>query len=275
MEAVAWILLLVFLLFVWVGVYAGVRAVKAAKRGIDRTVSQARRTVEDTKLRAKQFAQPGPVGELAELRLSLRTSMRATQEALQAGAPQDSSLSESLGLFERLSAHGRELDEDLKRLEQEPDKGRLASQLPELRERTERITRSADSLRWAAQDRAQRFARDDLDALDREIEVEASALRHWTRAPEAPSGPGTGTAGAESVSGSAAGTAANASGSGAAASGPASSAGSSAADGQPRSITGPAPTVGEDRWWQKATSAADAAGTSAADAAGARRENTT
>ncbi|MFI1848982.1 hypothetical protein [Streptomyces sp. NPDC020480] len=258
MEAVAWILLLVFLLFVSVGVYAGVRAVKAAKRGIDRTVSQARRTVEDTKLRAKQFAQPGPAGELAELRLSLRTSMRATQEALRAGAPQDSSLSEALGLFERLSAHGRELDEDLKRLEQEPDKGRLASQLPELRERTERITRSADSLRWAAQDRAQRFARDDLDALDREIEVEASALRHWTQVPEAPPRPAPGpAAGAQSGAGTAAG-------SGAAASGPASSAGSTAADGQPRSINGPTPTAGADHWWQKA-----------ADTAGVRRENTT
>ncbi|MDX3224261.1 hypothetical protein [Streptomyces sp. ME19-01-6] len=239
MEAVVWILLLVFLLCVSAGVYASVRAVKAAKRGIDRTVSQARRTMEDTRLRAKQFVQPGPAGELAELRLSLRTSMRATHEALRAGAPQDRSLSEALGLFERLSAHGRELDEELKRLEQEPAKGRLESQLPELRERTERITRSADSLRWAAQDRAQRFARDDLDALDREIEVEASALRHWTQGPEP------------------------------------SPADRPTADEAPRSVTGPSSTAAADRWWQAATSAAGAAGTSAADASGARRENRT
>jgi hypothetical protein len=243
MEAVVWILLLVFLLFVSAGVYASVRAVKAAKRGIDRTVSQARRTVEDTRLRAKQFVQPGPAGELAELRLSLRTSMRATHEALRAGAPQDASLSEALGLFERLSAHGRELDEELKRLEQEPAKSRLESRLPELRERTERITRSADSLRWAAQDRAQRFARDDLDALDRDIEVEASALRHWAPGPEpSPAAP-------------------------ASAPGPASSADRPTAGEAPRSITGTTPTAGADRWWQK--------GTSAADAAGAPRENTT
>ncbi|MFD8377550.1 hypothetical protein ACFV2X_03030 [Streptomyces sp. NPDC059679] len=253
MEAVVWILLLVFLLFVSVGVYAGVRAVKAAKRGIDRTVSQARRTVEDTRLRAKQFVQPGPAGELAELRLSLRTSMRATHEVLRAGAPQDPSLSEALGLFERLSAHGRELDEELKRLEQEPTRTRLEAQLPELRERTERITRSADSLRWAAQDRAQRFARDDLDALDREIEVEAGALRHWAPEPE-PSSP--------AASGTAAGPA-----------GPAAPAPTSGEP--PRSISGPGSTAGTDSWWQAATSPADAAGTPAADPAGARRKNTT
>ncbi|MES4901925.1 MULTISPECIES: hypothetical protein [unclassified Streptomyces] len=256
MEAVVWILLLVFLLFVSAGVYASVRAVKAAKRGIDRTVSQARRTVEDTRLRAKQFVQPGPAGELAELRLSLRTSMRATHEVLRAGAPQDPSLSEALGLFERLSAHGRELDEELKRLEQEPAKARLESRLPELRERTERITRSADSLRWAAQDRAQRFAQDDLDALDREIEVESGALRHW--APGTAAGNGAGSAGA----------AAGSAGPAAPAPGPASSADRPAAGGEPpRSLTGPGPTAGADHWWQKVVSPADAAG--------ARRENTT
>ncbi|MET7902411.1 hypothetical protein ABZS86_13375 [Streptomyces sp. NPDC005355] len=186
MEAILWVLLLLFLLFVTVGVYAAVRTVRAAKRGIDRTVHQARRTVEDTRLRARQLAQPGAAGQLAELRLSLRTSMRATEQALRAAAPQDRSLSESLGLFRRLSEHGRELDDDLKRLEQEPDKARLASLLPELRERTQRITHSADSLRWAAQDRAQRFAQDDLDALGREIDMEAGALRHWTSDPQEP-----------------------------------------------------------------------------------------
>ncbi|MET7934048.1 hypothetical protein [Streptomyces sp. NPDC005322] len=185
MEAL-WVLLLFFLLFVTAGVYATVRTVRAAKRGIDRTVHQARRTVEDTRLRARQLAQPGAAGELAELRLSLRTSMRATEQALQAAAPQDRSLSESLGLFRRLSAHGHELDDELKRLEQEPDKARLGSLLPELRERTQRITHSADSLRWAARDRAQRFAQDDLDALGREIDMEAGALRHWTSEPREP-----------------------------------------------------------------------------------------
>ncbi|MET7761684.1 hypothetical protein ABZS71_06470 [Streptomyces sp. NPDC005393] len=198
MEAILWVLLLLFLLFVTVGVYAAVRTVRAAKRGIDRTVHQARRTVEDTRLRARQLAQPGAAGQLAELRLSLRTSMRATEQALRAAAPQDRSLSESLGLFRRLSEHGRELDDDLKRLEQEPDKARLASLLPELRERTQRITHSAGSLRWAAQDRAQRFAQDDLDALGREIDMEAGALRHWTSEPQeprpAPEPPSLGTA---------------------------------------------------------------------------------
>ncbi|MEU1041127.1 hypothetical protein ACFYP4_06180 [Streptomyces sp. NPDC005551] len=185
MEAVIAVMALLFLLFVVLGAYATVKVVGAAKRGVDRTVSQARRTVEDTTLRARTFAQPGPVGELAQLRLKLRTSMRATQDALHAGVADDESLKESLGLFERLSAHGHELDAELKRLETEPDRGTLASRLPGLRERTEQITRSADALRWAARDRARRFADDDLDALSTQIDLEAGALRHWTTEPAA------------------------------------------------------------------------------------------
>ncbi|MFF5492389.1 hypothetical protein [Streptomyces aquilus] len=171
-------LLFVFLLVL--GVYAGVKAVGAAKRGVDRTITQARRTVEDHALRAKSMVQPGPAGEVAQLRLKLRTSMRATQDALHAGVAEDESLKESLALFERLSAHGHELDVELRRLESEPDRATLAERLPALRERTETITRSADSLRWAARDRARRFADDDLDSLSTQIDMEAGALRHWT-----------------------------------------------------------------------------------------------
>ncbi|MEU9785267.1 hypothetical protein AB0H92_30625 [Streptomyces phaeochromogenes] len=183
MEAVVAIVALIFVLFVALGAYATVKVVGAAKRGVDRTVAQARRTVEDSTLRAKTFAQPGPQGEIAQLRLSLRTSMRATQDALHAGVTEDESLKESLALFERLSAHGHELDGELKRLEREPDRNRLTERLPSLRERTERITKSADALRWAARDRAQRFGNDDLDSLSTQIDMEAGALRHWTTEP--------------------------------------------------------------------------------------------
>jgi hypothetical protein len=119
-------------------------------------------------------------GQLADVRLKLRTSMRATQDALHAGVAEDESLKESLALFQRLSAHGHELDAELRRLESDPDRAKLAERLPELRERTERIIKSADSLRWAAHDRARRFAEDDLDALSTQIDLEAGALRHWT-----------------------------------------------------------------------------------------------
>ncbi|MFF3094427.1 hypothetical protein [Streptomyces cyaneofuscatus] len=180
MTAAITILALLLVAFVALGVYATVKAVGAAKRGVDRTITQARRTVEDTTLRAKSFGQTGVAGELAQLRLALRTSMRATQDALHAGAAEDSSLAESVGLFRRLSAHGLELDEELKRLEREPDRATVAGLLPQLRERTERITHSADSLRWAARDRARQFAEDDLDALNAQIDIEAGALRHWT-----------------------------------------------------------------------------------------------
>ncbi|MBL1104966.1 hypothetical protein JK361_10235 [Streptomyces sp. 5-8] len=181
MEVVLTVFALLFLVFVGLAAYATVRAVGAAKRGVDRTIAQARRTVEDHTLRAKSFTQFGPAGEIAQLRLALRTSMRATQDALHAGVAEDESLKESIGLFERLSVHGHELDDDLKRLESEPDRATLATRLPELRSRTERITRSADSLRWAARDRARRFSDDDLDSLSAQIDIEAGALRHWTR----------------------------------------------------------------------------------------------
>ena len=55
----------------------------------------------------------------------------------------------------------------------------------ELRQRAERITHSAESLRWAAQDRARQFGDDDLTALTRQVDMEAGALRHWAPADEA------------------------------------------------------------------------------------------
>ncbi|MFE0860124.1 hypothetical protein ACFW5P_06635 [Streptomyces rochei] len=186
MEAAITVFALLFLLAVVLGVYATVKAVGAAKRTVDRGITQARRTVEDHTLRAKSLVQVGPAAELAQLRLTLRTSMRATQDALHAGVAEDESLKESLALFERLSAHGFELDGELRRLESEPDRATLAQRLPELRERTERIFRSAESLRWAARDRARRFADDDLDALSAQIDVEAGALRHWTETEPGP-----------------------------------------------------------------------------------------
>ncbi|NJP99440.1 hypothetical protein [Streptomyces zingiberis] len=179
MEAAIMVVVLLFVLFVAAGVYAAAKAVGAAKRGVDRTVEQARRTVEDTTLRARQFARPGAAGEVAQLRVGLRASLRATEQTLRAAAPEDPSLGEALGLFDRLNAHGRELDTELRRLEGEPDRAGLAARLPELRERTERIVHSADALRWAAQDRAQRFADDDLAELSGRIQMEAGALRHW------------------------------------------------------------------------------------------------
>ena len=165
MEAVLLIVALLFVAFVALGVVVSVKAVRAAKRGVDRTITQARRTVEDTTLRAKSLGQTGVPAELAQLRLSLRTSMRATQEALRAHESEDASLAEALSLFQRLSVHGRELDDELRRLERDPDRATIARRVPELRERTERITKSADALRWAARDRARKFSEDELTLL--------------------------------------------------------------------------------------------------------------
>ncbi|WP_332757230.1 hypothetical protein [Streptomyces sp. MT206] len=179
MEAGALVIIFALLMlfaFLGLGAWATTKAVGAAKRGVDRTITQARRTVEDTTLKAKSLGQIGVTASLAQLRLDLRTSMRATQQALQDGVRSDPSLKESIGLFERLSAHGRELDDELRRLEQEPDRKRTAEMLPELRERAAKIKQSADSLRWAARERARRFSADELSA-------ESGAGRDWSREP--------------------------------------------------------------------------------------------
>ncbi len=166
MEAVSQSVALLFLLFVVLGVYATVKVVGAAKRGVDRTISQARRTVEDTTLRAKTYAQPGPAGELAQLGSSCVRRCVPRRTRCTRAWREDASLKESLGLFERLSAHGHELDDELKRLESRarPGDARRATAGP-ARAHRRRSRTSADSLRWAARDRATRFAGDDLDAL--------------------------------------------------------------------------------------------------------------
>ncbi|MFE9423397.1 hypothetical protein ACFYNO_10595 [Kitasatospora sp. NPDC006697] len=160
-------------------VVAAVKAAKAVAKGIDRTEAQARRAVENVTLKAKTFTKPGPAGELASLRLGLRSSLGGTREVLERGLHADAQLGESLGLLARLEAHAAELDGELRMLEREPEPARITAKLPELRERAGRITGSAESLRWAAQDRAHRFAADELSRLSEEIATEAGALRHW------------------------------------------------------------------------------------------------
>lgn len=187
MDAVLSVIALMFVLFVAAGLVVTVKTVRAVRRGVQRTGTQARRVVEETTLKAKAYTQAGPAAELASLRLSLRTSMTGTRQALEAGVASDPSLKEALGLLDRLRPHAYTLDDELRLLEREPDGGRLEARLPELRERAQRVTHSADSLRWAAQDRARQFTDDELAALGREIEIEAGALRHW--APEGITGP--------------------------------------------------------------------------------------
>ncbi|MDT0423231.1 MULTISPECIES: hypothetical protein [Streptomyces] len=199
MSAVLIVLALIFVLFVATGAYVTVKVVGAAKRGVDRTVNQARRAVEDSTLKARSYARPGPHGEIAGLRLSLRSSMRATQESLAARAGDDGALAESRDLFRRLSVHGHALDDELRRLENDPDRAGLAAELPALRDRTRKIVGAADGLRHALRDRAHHDADDELDELSRQIDMETGALRHWAPAegpepapqpwPAAPTGP--------------------------------------------------------------------------------------
>ncbi|MFJ8041554.1 hypothetical protein ACIRBX_13725 [Kitasatospora sp. NPDC096147] len=182
-----------------------VKAGKAAARKISQQEANARRAIETATLKAKTFAKPGAPGQISAVRLALRTSLDSTRKVLAAGAVEDSQLAESLQLLTRLDAHAAELDGELKALELEPDAGRVADKLPALRERAERITHAAESMRWAAQDRMQRFADEELARLADECETEAGALRHWDTGL-----PSAGGAGASSGAGSAPGAASRA-----------------------------------------------------------------
>lgn len=179
MEFVIGVLALLFVLFVTFGVIAAVRVTRAVQRGVERTGSQVRRTVEETALKARS-AQPGLVGELARKRLELRSSIDGTRRALEADVERDPSLQEALDLLDRLHDHARQLDGEMQRLmDREPDKARTAGLMPEVRDRVTRIKESADSLRFAAQDRASRYDAEGLGALREQIEIESGALRHW------------------------------------------------------------------------------------------------
>lgn len=189
METALAVIALSFLVFV-VFVALGVRAAKRAlERGVERAGREVRRTVSDAALRARA-AQPGALGEAARTRRELRTSLDSTRGVLQQGAGDDPVLRESLDLLDQLYGHARQLDGELGVLMAgEPDRARVAARLPELQDRAQRIRSSADSLRFAAQERLHHHDRDGLDALHRQIEIEAGALRHWEAAEPLPDGP--------------------------------------------------------------------------------------
>ena len=65
-------------------------------------------------------------------------------------------------------------------MEGEPDRARIAARLPDARDRMKHIKESADSLRFAAQDRARQFDAEAAGRLRGRIDIETGALRHWT-----------------------------------------------------------------------------------------------
>ncbi|MGV9264416.1 hypothetical protein ACWDRR_07110 [Kitasatospora sp. NPDC003701] len=203
--------LLFGLAVVVLAVVGTVKAAKAVATKVERHEANARRAVENVTLKAKTYTKPGPQGQISAVRLGLRTSLDGTRQVLESGLAQDGQLGESLALLRRLDTHAAELDGELRILEREPDPGRIAAKLPELRERAERITHSAETMRWAAQDRMHRFADDELSRLSQECESEAGALRHWDTSGAAASGV-SGAGGTGGLSGAGAGAGAGAAG---------------------------------------------------------------
>lgn len=185
------VVIVLMLLCVTFTVVAAVRAARAVNRGLERASTQVRRGIDDTSIRIKA-AQPGVVGQLARIRLDMRASVEHARRELTEGVSADGSLREALGLLDQLHDHARLLDRELAGLiEREPDRDRIAKRLPEVRERAAEIKASADSLRFAAQDRARRHDVDDLASLREQIDIESGALRHWTPAAEATPGAAT------------------------------------------------------------------------------------
>ncbi|WP_206305920.1 hypothetical protein [Streptomyces sp. RFCAC02] len=179
---VAGVLALTLLVFVTLVV----RGVRTVRRGVERARQEVSRTLAGAALAARA-AQPGALGDVARVRRDLRLSMDSTRAALRASAPTDPALGEALALFAQLEDHAHQLDGELAALGGgEPDRARVTARLPELRERTDRARRSADALRFAAQDRARRHGAEDADALHERIGMEAEALRHWTPVGETP-----------------------------------------------------------------------------------------
>ncbi|MBV2153944.1 hypothetical protein [Kitasatospora sp. SUK 42] len=175
-----------------------VKAAKAVAAKVEKHEANARRAVETATLKAKTYTKVGPPAQIAAVRLKLRTSLDGTRQVLEGGLSQDGQLGEALALLTRLDAHAAELDGELRMLEREPDTARIAAKLPELRERSERIVHSAETMRWAAQDRMHRFAEDELSRLSQECESEAGALRHWDSSDASATAPGAPGAGAAS-----------------------------------------------------------------------------
>ncbi|MDT0307487.1 hypothetical protein RM780_10990 [Streptomyces sp. DSM 44917] len=170
--AVSLVMFAVFVLLV-------VRGVRAARRALRRAGREVRRTVTEAALTARA-AQPGPVGEVARTRRELRAALEGARSTLRAGADRDPALREALALLGQLDDHAERLDGELASLMTgEPDRLRIAERLPALRGRAERIGASARSLRIAAQDRAHHDNAQGLDALHRQIAIEADSLRHW------------------------------------------------------------------------------------------------
>lgn len=174
---------LLMLLCVVLAVTAVVRTARAVNRGVERASLQVRRGIDETAIKMKA-AQPGAVGQVARLRVELRSSIDTARNELTAGVAGDNSLRESLGLLDRLHEHARVLDRELAALtEREPDRARIAARLPELRTRVAEIKESADSLRHAAQERASQHDEEGLASLREQIDIESGALRHWAPAP--------------------------------------------------------------------------------------------
>ncbi|MBU7599032.1 hypothetical protein JGS22_015805 [Streptomyces sp. P38-E01] len=181
------------LLCVTFAIVAAVRTARAISRGMERASGQVRRGIDDTSIKLKA-AQPGPVGQVARLRLELRASVDQAKRELAAGSADDASLREALALLDQLHDHARVLDRELAGLmDREPDRRRIAARLPQARERAQEIRSSADSLRLAAQDRARRHDVDGLASLREQIDIESGALRHWAPATD----PGASEAGTD------------------------------------------------------------------------------
>jgi len=164
------------LAFSWCAVFVVARAV----------VRRVRRRVLRLRDRAQLTARAygvGPSAEVARLRRDLERSLDGAGRALAAARAVGTPVGDVPSLLARLELAARSVDGELRVLEAQPDRARVAAGLAEVRPRVVAITGSAAQLvdgvlAAASHDDAE------LSVLQAACEIEAEALRSVGRRPQ-------------------------------------------------------------------------------------------
>jgi hypothetical protein len=150
---------------------------------VGRAVRALRRTAVGWRERAELTARShgvGPVAEAARLRRELERSLGGARRALTAARAVDAPIGDVPSLLARLELAARSVDAELRLLEAQPDRDRVAAGLTGPRSRAQAILGSAadlvDGLLHAAGHEAAELA-----ALQAACAIEAEALRSAAR----------------------------------------------------------------------------------------------
>lgn len=129
-----------------------------------------------------QALPPGPARELAELRQRLRRATAGSSEAVRLASSRGRNLGDLPGLSLRLDNLARELDLDLELLAGEPDRARLQTLLPAVRQRVDGVAAAAAELRAASLSTGATVRDSAMTELGASLEAESERVRLWSQA---------------------------------------------------------------------------------------------